>query len=165
MKPKTFFISLSFIIILSSSSLFSQTASLDGEWKLNKEKTVLADNQLFLSGIKTLLRNDSLLTTRIYENGNGEEYTFDENLSLDGKESKIVIYDMPRTSKASKSGTDGSLNIESTTVVNGEYGEENYVSKEIWKIDSEGKILTIDFKNKMSDNETAGTNFYNKVNP
>ena len=165
MNAKTFIISLFLIIITSSFSVFCQNASFAGEWKLNKEKTVLADNQLFLSGVKIQLRNDSLLTTRIYENGNGEEYTFDENLSLDGKESKIVIYDMTRTSKALKSETDGSLIIESTTTFTGEYGEENFIAKETWKVNSEEKMLTIDFTNKMSGNETTGTNFYNKTEP
>jgi hypothetical protein len=36
-------------------------------------------------------------------------------------------------------------------------------AKEIWKVDNEGKVLTIDFTNKMSGNETTGTNICNKV--
>ena len=93
----------------------------------------------------------------------GEQYPFDENLSLDGKDAKIVIYDMPRTSKVTKSASDGSLSFESTTTFNGQYGEENLVAKETWKIDPEGKLLTIDFTNKMADNETTGTNYYNRA--
>jgi len=163
MKTKTIFFSLFLLIIASLIPSIGQNVNFSGEWKLNREKTVLADNQLFLSGVKIQLKSDSLLTTRIYENGNGEEYTFDENLALDGTENKIVIYDMPRTSKVSKSETDGSLIIESTTTFNGEYGTEDFVAKETWKVDGEGKLLTIDFTNKMSGNETIGTNFYNKA--
>jgi hypothetical protein len=148
MKTKAIFLFLFLFNITFTFSALGQGTGFSGEWKLNKEKTVLADNQLFLSGVTIQFKNDSLFTTRVYQNSNGEEYPFDENLSLDGKESKIIIYEMPRTSKASKSGPDGALIVESTTTFNGENGEENMVAKETWKVDNEGKTLTIDFTNK-----------------
>jgi hypothetical protein len=163
MKTKATFL---FIILFTFALTFSasgQGTSFSGEWRLNTEKTVLAENQLFLLAVTIQLRGDSLFTTRTYSNGNGEEYPFEENLTLDSKEYKITIYDMPRTSKASKSEADGALLIESTTTFNGQYGEENLVAKETWKVDKEGKTLTIDFTNKMSDTETKGTYIYIKV--
>ena len=163
MKTKTFFILFVLLIITSYFPAIGQKADFSGEWKLNKEKTVLPDNQIFLSGVSVKLKSDSLLTTRVYENTNGQEYPFEENLSLDGKECKIVIYDMPRTTRASRSNTDRSLRIESTTTFYGNNGEENMTSKETWKVDNEGNTLSIDFINKISGNETTGTNYYNKV--
>ncbi|MEI8226388.1 MAG: hypothetical protein WCG82_10735 [Bacteroidota bacterium] len=163
MKIKATFLFLILFAITFSFSALGQRANFSGEWKLNKEKTVLADNQLFLSRVTIQLKSDSLLTTRVYENANGEEYPFEENLFLDGKEYKIVIFDMPRTTKASRSDTDGSLIIESTTTFNGNNGEENLTAKETWKVDDEGETLTIGFTNKMSGSETVGTNYYNKV--
>jgi hypothetical protein len=163
MKTKSFLSILILILITSSFSVLAQNKNFAGEWTINKEKTTLADEQLFLSGIKVELRNDSLLTTRTYENGMGESYPFDENLSLDGKESKISIYDMPRTSKATKSDAEGSLLVESTTIFNGQYGEDSLLAKETWKLDLEGKVLTIAFTNKMSGNDVTGTNIYDKV--
>jgi len=163
MKTKPLFTFLILLIITSSLSAFGQKKGFDGEWKLNREKTVLADNQLFLSKVTIQLKSDSLLTTRVYENSNGEEYPFEEKLSLDGKDSKITIYDMPRTTKASKSNTDGSLVIESKTTFQGNNGEDNLIAKETWKVDSEATTLTIDFTNKMSAGETTGTNYYNKI--
>lgn len=163
MKTKSIFFSLIVIAVTASFSLSAQSTGFSGEWKLDQTKTANVDNQLFLAGVIIKLKADSLLTTRIYENGMGEQYTFDENLSLDGKDAKIVIYDMPRTSKVTKSASDGSLSFESTTTFNGQYGEENLLAKETWKIDPEGKLLTIDFTNKMADNETTGTNYYNRA--
>ena len=163
MKTKATFLFLILFAITFSFSALGQRANFSGEWKLNKEKTVLADNQLFLSRVTIQLKSDSLLSTRVYENANGEEYPFEENLSLDGKECKIVIFDMPRTTKASRSDTDGSLIIESTTTFNGNNGEENLTAKETWKVDDEGETLTIGFTNKMSGSETVGTNYYNKI--
>ena len=163
MKTKATFLIIILFTITFSFSASGQATGFSGEWKLNKEKTILADNQLFLSRIIINLKNDSLFTTRIYENGNGEEYPFNENLSLDNKESKIIIYEMPRTSKATKSQDDGSLIIESTTTFNGNNGEENYIAKETWKVDNETQLLTIGFTNKTSGGEITGTNYYNKV--
>jgi hypothetical protein len=163
MKTKTLFLILILFIFSFSYSASGQGTNFSGKWELNKEKTVLADNQLFLSGITIQLKSDSLLTTRTYQNSNGEEYPFDENLSLDGKECKFTIYDMPRTSKVTKSDADTSLVIESTTTFNGQNGEEDMVAKETWKVDTEGNTLTLNFTNKMSGTETTGINYYNKV--
>jgi len=161
MKTKPTIIFLLLFIITCSFSALGQKSSFSGDWKINKEKTVLADNQLFLSKVSIKLRNDSLLTVRVYENINGEEYPFDENLSLDGKASKIYIYDMPRSTKATKAD-DGSIKIESVTTFYGNNGEEDLIAKETWKTDSEGKTLTIAYTNKMSGGEFAGTSYYNK---
>jgi hypothetical protein len=162
MKTKTILALAVMLFLLSSAGVKAQKADFSGEWKLNKEKSVLGDAQLFLSKITLQLKSDSILTTRVYENGNGEEYPFDEKLSLDGKECKIDIYDMPRTSTASHSDNDGSIMITSTTTFNGNSGPEDMVAKETWKLEDEGKFLTLDFTNKMSGNETTGKYYFEK---
>jgi len=163
MRTKTAFFLVIFMILISASPIRSQTSPFSGEWKLNREKTNLQGSQLFLSKIKVELKSDSLLTTRTYENGNGEEYPFVENLSLDGNECKIIIYDMPRTSKATSSPGDGTINLESTTVFTGNNGEDNYKAKEIWKIEEGGNILSIAFTNSSSAGSTTGTQYFDKV--
>lgn len=162
MKKKPVFIFLILLIISSSFSAIGQKNDFSGTWKLNKEKTVLADSRIFLSKITIVLKSDSLFTTRVYENENGEEYPFDENLTLNGKDCKIFIFDMPRSTKASKSD-DGSLIIESVTTFYTDSGDENLISKEKWNVDADGKTLTIGFTNKMSSGEATGINYYTKV--
>lgn len=163
MKTKTILSILILIALLPAFSLIAQQDNFSGEWKLNKEKSALSDTQLFLSKITLQLKTDSLLTTRVYENGNGEEYPFDENLSLDGKDCKIVIFEMPRTSKATHSEADKSIIIASATTFNGNSGQEDMTANETWKLESEGQVLTLVFTNKMSGNETTGTYYYDKV--
>lgn len=163
MRTKPFIALIILLLILTASTISAQKADLSGEWKLNKEKSVIADNQLFLTSITIKIKPDSLFTTRVYENGNGEQYPFDENLSLDGKECKLVIYDMPRTSTATRSDSDGSIKISSATTFNGNNGEENMTAKETWKMDNEGQTLTLEFTNAMSGNEFTGTYFYNRA--
>ena len=118
---------------------------------------------MFLSKITFQVKADSLFTTRVYENGNGEEYPFEENLSLDGKDCKIVIYEMPRTSKATRSADDGSIMIASATTFNNGNGPEDMTANETWKLDNDGNFLTLTFTNKMSGNETTGTYYFEKA--
>lgn len=165
MKTKSISSILLVLILLPAFTTIAQKPDFSGEWTLNKEKTVLAENQLFISKITIQLKTDSVLTTRVYEAPNGDEFPFDENLSLDGKECKIVIFEMPRTSKATRSDADGSIMIASTTTFNGQNGEEDMTANETWKVENEGQMLTVAFTNKMSGNEIAGTYYYNKVKP
>lgn len=163
MKTKTIFFILFLLTLLPASFINAQKPDLSGEWKLNKEKSTIADPQLFLSKITFQVKTDSLLTTRVYENGNGEEYPFEENLSLDGKDCKIVIFEMPRTSKATCSTTDGSIIIASATTFNNGNGPEDMTANETWKLDNEGRFLTLTFTNKMSGNESTGTYYFEKT--
>jgi len=151
------------LLFLPALKSIAQKTDMSGEWKLNKEKSILGDSQLFLSGITIQFKTDSILTTRVYQNGNGEEYPFDEKLSLDGKESKITIYDMPRTSTATRSDSDGSINIKSTTSFNSGNGQEDMTANETWKLDTDGQFLVLQFTNKMSGNESTGTYYFNKA--
>lgn len=163
MKTKAILTIISLVLFLPAFNGIAQKTDFSGEWKLNREKSEITGNSLFLSKITMTLKGDSLLTTRVYENGNGQEYPFDEKLSLDGKECKIVIYDMPRTSTATRSKSDGAVSIMSTTTFNGNSGMEDLVTKETWKPGDDGKILTMEFTNKMSGNETSGKYLYEKV--
>lgn len=163
MKIMKFASLLVLVSVLTAFSAYSQSQKFNGEWTLNTEKTTLPDNQLFMAKVTVLLKGDSLITTRVYQDGMGSEYPFDEKLSLDGKESKITIYDMPRTSKATKSAADGSLSVESNTTFYANGGEDNLKAIETWKVDSEGKVLTVEYSNTMSGTEIKGINYYKKV--
>jgi hypothetical protein len=162
MKTKISYLLLFFLLLLPVSIITAQKPDLSGEWKLNKEKSNIVDAQLFLSKITIQVKTDSLFTTRVYENGNGEEYPFEENLSLDGKDCKIVIFEMPRSSKATLSNTDGAIMIASSTTFNNGNGPQDMTANETWKMDNDGHFLTLTFSNKMSGNETTGTYYFEK---
>lgn len=163
MKTKSILVLCLVLTFLPALTLTAQKADFNGEWNLNKEKSAVPDGQLFLSKITMQVKSDSLLTTRVYENANGESYPFDEKISLNGNDCKMVVYDMPRTSTAKLSDTDGSVSVSSTTTFNGNYGAEDMVAKETWKIDPATKMLTLTFSNKMSGTETTGTFYYEKA--
>ena len=162
MRTKKWFSLVILLILVVSVNAGNNKNSYLGVWKLNKEKTPPANSRLFLSKISFNLKNDSLLTIRTYENDNGETYPFNENLTMDGKEYNIVIYDLPRKAKASWSQQDGSLVIESTTTFNGNSGEQNFISSETWKADETGTSLSVDYIIKLSSGDSKGTYYFTK---
>ena len=162
MKKFKFFILLSACAILSTITVLSQKRDFSGSWKIDALKSTMPD-YLTLARINIEIKGDSLLTERVYQGGDGQEYAFHENITPDGKLSSIIIYDMPRKSKAIWSEQDGSLLLESTTTFNGQYGPEDLISRETWKIDKDNNTLIINFKNKMSSGEFEGVLVFNKV--
>lgn len=163
MKTKSIPVLIILVMFLASFSVSAQKPEFSGEWKLNKEKTALADNSLFLAAITIRLKADTLFTTRLYENSNGEQYPFDENVTLDGKEGKITIYEMPRVTKATGINSDGSINVESKTTFYNNGAEDNLVANETWKIAADTNMLTIEFKNSMAAGEVTGTLYFTKI--
>jgi hypothetical protein len=157
MKTKSTLITILFLFFFVS--VFSQNADFNGQWKINTTKSAVPTDQLYLSKITFKVKGDSLYTTRVYQSPDGQEYPFEENLTLNGKENKIFIYDMPRVSKAQK-GENGAILIESKTTFNGNSGEENLVSKETWKLES--GLMTQTFATQMAGQEFKGTWYYSK---
>lgn len=150
-----------FLLLFFFVSAFSQSPSFNGEWNINKEKSPVPSNQVYLSKIHFKLKGDSLITTRVYENTEGEQYPFDEKLALNGSESKIVIYEMPRTAKAQKN-PDGSIVMDTKTTFYQNGDEADLIAKETWKTDSEGRLV-MDFVNQIGGQEFKGTFYYDKV--
>jgi hypothetical protein len=157
-----------FVIVLAISSSFvvtAQKADFNGTWKLDRTKSTLVENTPILTRIDIKINGDSLLTERYYDTGDGQEYPFKENVTLDGKEYGITIYDMPRKAKASWSDQEGSIIFESTTTATGDNGSADFISKENWKVDKINGAFTISYTNKMAGNEAAGAFILNKANP
>jgi len=162
MKKNTLIIALIAFAAASALPAAGQKTDFNGSWKLDRTKSTLAENSPVLVRIDVTIKGDSLLTERYYDTGDGQEYPFTENVTLDGKEYNITIYDMPRKTKASWSEQDKGVNLESTTTFNGDSGTEDFISKETWKADVANKILTINFKNNISASETTGVLLFNK---
>jgi len=163
MRKVTVLILLMVLSINLSLSVTGQKSEFSGTWKIDKLKSVLPEYMPTLIKISINIEGDSLITERVYEGGDGQEYPFTEKLTLDGKECRITIYDMPRKLKANWSEQDGSLIIESTTTFNGQNGAEDFISRETWKINKENNSLTINFKNTLSGGESEGYFFFIKA--
>jgi hypothetical protein len=161
-KTLLFALSMAFAIAFSLQ-VSGQKTDYNGIWKLDVNKSTLTENTPVLVKINVTIKGDSLLTERFYDTGDGQEYPFTENLTLDNKESNISIYNMPRKSKASMSSEDGSLLVESTTTVEGNGGSADFISIETWKADIANKTLTISCKNSMAGEESTELFLLNKT--
>ena len=149
------------LAVVSSFTVSAQNSDFSGTWKLDRTKSNLSEYYPTLVRITIQIRDNNLLTERTYDTGDGQEYPFTENLALNGTESKITIYDMPRKIKATLQN--GTVNFESVTTFYGSGGSEDFISKETWKVDKGTKILTMNFVNKSSQGEVTGLFLFNKV--
>jgi hypothetical protein len=157
MKKASISLFLAATISLSALTVSGQKADFSGSWKLDRSRSIIPEYTAVLVKITIGFAGDSLLTERVYDIGDGQEYPFKENLTLDGREYKITIYEMPRTAKAVMSEQENAVMLESTIIVEGSGGTENFVSAETWKVDKASGTLTISFKNKMSGGESEGS--------
>jgi hypothetical protein len=162
MKIKIFFSLLASLIIAVSVFAGDGKTGYTGNWKIDKVKSSPSSSSLLLSEISFKVNNDSLQTMRTYESSNGETYTFNENLTLDSKEYKIVIYEMPRKAKAQWSEKGSSLLIESTTTFTRDSDDQNVTSIETWTLSESGNQLTYDFVTKTSEGSEKGILYFNK---
>lgn len=161
MKRTIFSLVFIFLLMTSSSVAQVQKGDFSGTWKLDRTKTTATTEWPVLIKIHIDIKGDTLLTERVYDTGDGQEYPFTEKLSLDNKEYSMIIYEMPRKIKAGWSDQDA-LNFESATTFNGSAGTEDFISKETWKVDKASGILTISFNNKISAGEFTGAFVFNK---
>ena len=153
---------LSVLVLLISNSVTGQKSDFNGTWKLDLSKIPATGNFPVLTKIIINIKGDSLITERFYNTGDGQVYPFDENLTLDGKENLITVYEMPRKSKATWKEKDIVLIHEATTTANGSNGPVDFKSTETWKVDSVNNILTISFKNNIFTEELTGSFIFNK---
>jgi len=154
---------LSLFLLSITSFASSGNANYSGEWKLDKEKSDLSDSPLYLSKIKITQEENSLQTTRTYMNQNGEQYPFDEVITVDGEEREIMIYEMKRRTSARWSEDGKSLLIKSITKYYGDSGEEEFSIKETVSLNDEGTILSIAYTTNSVYGENTGTYFYSKA--
>jgi len=165
MKRIKLFMPVMVLTIFSSFLASAQKDNFNGTWRLNPGKSTLAEYTPVLTRINVRITGDSLLTERYYDTGEGQEYPFTENVTLDGKEHSITIYEMPRKTKALWSENDGTLVVESVTTFTGDMGTQDFVSKEAWKVDKINNTITISFTNKMGDMGSEGAFILNKAIP
>ena len=150
------------LVLVFSTSVSGQKADFSGTWKIDRSKIPVTGNFPVLVQININIKGDSLLTERFYDTGDGQLYPFKENLTLDGKETSITVYEMPRKAKATWKEKDVILIHESTTTANGSNGPVDFLSTETWSVDNVTNILTISFKNFTMAGESTGYFLFNK---
>jgi hypothetical protein len=151
------------VLCLALSVLAKKPLNFSGSWELDRVASTLGDAGLWLEEIKVTQTKDSLLTYRTYQTNSYEEYPFTENLTLDGKEYEITIYEMPRKTLATVSDDKKNLVIKSQVTFWGDNGEVTIPSTETWSLQEKGKVLAIEYMSVGQDGEYTSQMVYKKV--
>jgi hypothetical protein len=99
-------------LVLISSSSFSQKVDFSGDWKLNKEKSTLGEQFSMAPNTIEMSQDKNSLTEVRHANYQGEDFTFTDKYTLDGKECENPGWmDSIKKSTASWSDDNKVLNI------------------------------------------------------
>ena len=151
------------VLILAVALYARKPVNFSGTWQLDMEKSQLADARLWLDKIVVMQTKDSLLTERTYKTENWDEYPFTENLTLDGAEHEITIYDMPRKAAAGIANKKKNIVITSEVTFWGDNGEVTIPNTETWSLTEKGKVLSIDYTTVSQDGQVSGKLLFNKA--
>ena len=163
MFKKNFVLTTVFLMLSITVFAGGKKVNFSGEWVLDNEKTEMAENQISLIKISIKQVGNDLFTVRTYESDyDGGQYPFDEDLTLDGIEHKIYIYEMPRTASASWSKDGKSIIINSKITFYGDVGDVDWINKETLTLEEKGTLLLINSTSKAGDEENEGTLYFKK---
>jgi hypothetical protein len=162
MKKAALQIIVTLTLLVLPFYLSGQKPDFRGTWNLDMSKVPYTGNFPVLKKISVNIKGDSLLTERFYDTGDGQIYPFKENLTLDGKETVNIVYDMQRKAKATWKEKDLTIIHDAITTANTSEGPVDFKSTETWNVNIENNILTISFLNTFRSEESKGSFILNR---
>src|SRR5579872_5664029 len=126
------------VFLLSGASATAAEPNLSGEWKLNLTKSDYGKFPTPISVTRKIIHNDPKLVLSTTQTGPQGDVTSKLTYTTDGKESVNEV--AGGQSKGTAQWIGGMLIIESSR----EFHGATLKQKEIWRLSSDGKVLTID---------------------
>ena len=158
---------LSGIFILASSLTFAQKINFSGTWNFNESKSVLSgEGGPRGAAIKMTINQDGnkMSIEKTNRGQGGNERTFTENYTLDGKECENPAFrDNVKKSTARWSEDKKSLTISSKMVFERDGQQMEVNTTEIFTLSSDKKTLNVDYTSKSSRGERKNTFVYDKI--
>lgn len=151
-------------IILLAFTTRPDHANFSGEWKLNEGKSDLGQFASFaVRTIKANQTNDSIAIARTSPSFNGGDYTANETLTFDGKQSESTLFGNSKKKASAKWSADGQTLIITYTLVLDFNGQTNEVSgTEKWTLADGGKTLVAENNSTSSFGDLATKAIYEK---
>ena len=153
---------LSFLLM---SARFAKT-NFSGDWTLSKEKSKIATGQMRIvySQIKVTQTPNDITVVRTGEGQGGQEFTMEEKITLDGKESENSFFDgMVKKKSTAKWSTDEKvMTLTSAITVNRDGNEMKINVTEVWDLTQTPNALTVNLTSSSSNGETKDTYVYEK---
>ena len=159
--------SLSFLIAPAFLFAFTSTlykSNFSGEWKLNESKSELGEFSRFaVRAIKADQKEESITITSTSPSFNGEEMTYSETLSYDGKETETSVYGNSKRKSTGKWSADGkSLTINYTLFLDFNGQTTEIKGTELWTLSEDGKNLTAQINSTSPQGDFSWKAVYDK---
>jgi hypothetical protein len=151
------------IFILTTANVFAQNPNFSGNWVLNESKSKLPEMGFRRPASKITVTQDNLVlnTERLSKGRDGEDRITKEKITLDGKECENVIFqDRKRKSTANWSADGKALEIKSSMTFDMGGESREIKSSEIWKLNDDKSLLTIESTSDGRDGEVKATLAY-----
>ena len=153
------------LCFMLTSARFAKT-NFAGEWTLSKEKSKLTEGQMRIvfTQLKVAQNNNDLTISRTGQTPDGQEFTMDEKITLDGKESENKFFDgmVKNNSTAKWSADEKALTITSKLAFNRDGNEVTMNATEIWDTTKGSGELTINYTSTTPNGEIKDTYVYTK---
>lgn len=140
--------------------------NFSGDWTLNEQKSNMGEGnmgRMVAKKLKVTQEEAAIAISRTGTSRDGQETTWEEKLSFDGKEVESTPYGNAKRKSAAKWSDDGkSLTVNSTMNLERDGNQIEIKSVEVWKLSEDAKTLTVDATSTSSRGTTTRSLVYEK---
>jgi len=162
LTPKPFFmkklmLASSLFLLLTSMVVIADKPNFTGEWKLNEQKSDLGEfgARFAPKKLKINAQAEGMSVDRSSVNQNGEEVTYNEKITFDGKETESTVFNSSKKKSACKWSEDGQVLTVNSTILFDRNGEITEIKMtEAYKLADNGQVLSVE----STSNSSFGTN-------
>ena len=156
---------ISLTLIFSSAALLPVNSNYSGEWNFNEGKSKLAEGRFRAAAqtIKVTQDDAAVSIERTSNTPNGDAITTTEKLTFDGKTTESTVFgNSKKTSTAAWSSGGDEMTIQSTIVFERDGNSFEIKISEVWKLQNDGKTLSIDYTSTSPRGTQNQTFVYDK---
>ncbi|MCK4344430.1 MAG: hypothetical protein KAX05_04030 [Bacteroidales bacterium] len=164
-RVTSFLFLVAFIMTSFVTDAAAKKAKFSGEWTLNNEKSYIGEYGEMMASTKLIInqKGKKLTIERFGTSQDGENYTYTEKYTLDGKECENIIFETTKKkSTANWSEDKKSLTITSTIWFEFEGNELEVSLIEVLEFTEDGYSLSINQKASTDYGDLENTLVYDK---
>lgn len=166
LNARSIYYSLVVITFICMAAAAVAIINFSGEWALNEQKSNLGEGnmgRMVAKKLKITQENATITISRTGTSRDGQETTWEEKLSFDGKEVESTAYGDAKRKSSSKWSDDGkSMTINATTLLERDGNQIEIKAVEIWKLSEDGKTITVDATSTSPRGTTTRSLVYDK---
>jgi len=153
------------LTFLLTSARLAKT-NFSGDWALSKEKSTMAPGQMRIVYNKMKVTQDAnnIIITRTGESPDGQEFSTEEKITLDGKESEDTFFNgmLKKKSTATWSADEKVMTIVSAITFSRDGNEMKINATEVWDNAKGPGALTVKYSSSSPNGAVNDTYVYDK---